>query len=209
MCAVLFAGCAQRSAGDARLVSWNPHVASRPVPATFATILGTATGGPYDGATRAGGWHGGVSLADHRQYLDRKVVPGSVDQRRLVPPPSTVAGVALFVELDDVEIVWQFDNGGVADTDQDTSANACAVGVPRSNLSCIHIETDGTWKTAGWAFPDFPLRQPIDVQGYIYWDVPHAEEGDPQDSAPSAFILGHYGTGWEIHPVSAWRLHRS
>lgn len=50
---------------------------------------------------------------------------------------------------------------------------------------------------------------PIDVQGYIYWDVPHVEDGEPQDSAPSAFVLGYYGTSWEIHPVSAWRLHAS
>jgi hypothetical protein len=126
-----------------------------------------------------------------------------------VPPPSSVDGKPVFVEVEDIEVVWQYDNGAVSDTDHDTSGNACLVGVPRSNLTCIHIEIDGTWKAAGWAPPDFPLNKPIDVQGYLYWDVPHVEEGVPQDSAPSAFVLGHYGTGWEIHPVSAWRLHAS
>ena len=31
--------------------------------------------------------------------------------------------------------------------------------------------------------------------------------GLPENSAPSNYILGHYETGWEVHPVSAWRLH--
>lgn len=55
---------------------------------------------------------------------------------------------------------------------------------------------------------DFPLHTPIDIQGYIYWDIPHVSEGVPLNSAPSGYVLGHYETGWEIHPVSAWRLHR-
>jgi hypothetical protein len=210
VCAVLLAACGgSTSTADSPLKSWNRHVTARPVVASVAEILGTATGGPHGGATRAGGWRGGVSLADHRRYIDRKVVPGSVDQRRMVPPPSNVDGKPVFVEVDNVEIVWQYDNGAVADTDHDTSGNACVAGVPRSNLTCIHIEIDGSWKAAGWAPTDFPLNKHIDVQGYIYWDVPHVEEGVPQDSAPSAFVLGHYGTGWEIHPVSAWRLHAS
>ena len=71
---------------------------------------------------------------------------------------------------------------------------------PADNFTCLHIEIDGTWRAAGWAPPDFPLDVPIDVQGYLYWDVPHVEEGVPQDSATSGYVLGHYGTGWEIHP---------
>lgn len=209
ICVVPLVACGPTSTARAPLTSWNQHVTARPVQAHLAEILGTATRGPYGGATRAGGWRGGVSLADHRRYIDRKIVTGSVDQRRLVPPPSSVDGVPVFVEVDDVEVVWQYDNGAVVGTDHDTSGNACVVGVPRSNLTCIHIEIDGSWKAAGWAPPGFPLNKPIDVQGYIYWDVPHVEDGVPQDSALSAFVLGHYGTGWEIHPVSAWRLHAS
>jgi hypothetical protein len=52
------------------------------------------------------------------------------------------------------------------------------------------------------------MRTPIDIQGYVYWDNPYESEGDPENSAPRNYILGHYETGWEIHPVSAWRLHR-
>jgi hypothetical protein len=96
----------------------------------------------------------------------------------------------------------------VPGTDQDTSANVCAVGQPRSNLTCIRVEIDGRWKARGWAPRDFPMRTPVDIQGYVYWDTPHESAGDPENSAPSDYIVGHYETGWEIHPVSAWRLHR-
>jgi hypothetical protein len=186
--------------------SWNRHVTARPVRATIADVLGT-TVNALGGATRSGGWYTGLSLADQRHWVNRKVVSGA-DQKRLVPPPATWAGVPVFVEVDNVAAVWMDDNRGVLGTDQDTSANVCMVGQPRSNLTCIHVEIDGRWKARGWAPPDFPLRTPIDVQGYVYWDNPHESEGVPMNSAPSNYILGHYETGWEIHPVSAWRPHR-
>ena len=47
----------------------------------------------------------------------------------MVPPPATVNGVPVFVEVDNVEILWLSDNGDVAGTDHDTSGNACTVGV--------------------------------------------------------------------------------
>lgn len=195
------AACSSSAPGPA---SWNSHLTIRPLRTTLPAILGTATNSD-GGATREGGWHGGVALADLRRYSGRKQI-GGVDQRRMVPPPATVDGVPVFVEVDNVQIVWISDNGSVPDTDHDTSGNACIVGRPRSNLSCIHVEIDGQWKAAGWAAPDFPLNTSIDIQGYIFWDKPHNSEGEPYDSAPSGFVRGHYATGWEIHPVSAWRL---
>jgi hypothetical protein len=202
--AVAAAGCGS-SHGGSTLSSWNPRLTIRPVRATIPQILGTSANA-LGGAARAGGWHGGVALEDRRRYKNRQVVSG-VDERRLVPPPAAVNGVPVFVEVDNVEIVWSYDNGNVPGTDHDTSGNACLVGVHRSNCSCIHIEIDGQWKAKRWAPADFPLNAPIDVQGYIYWDNPHPEEGVPFDSAPSGYIRGHYATGWEIHPVSAWRRH--
>lgn len=186
-------------------VSWNRHVHVRPALATIPLILGTSSNA-LGGATRGGGWYSGVSLADRRHWVSRKVVSGA-DQKRLVPPPTWVGDVPVFVQVNDVEIVSMYDNGDVPGTDHDTSANACMVGRPRSNLTCIHIEIDGQWKANGWAPPDFPMHTPIDVQGYVYWDRPHSSEGVPLNSAPSHYMNGHYETGWEIHPVSAWRLH--
>lgn len=203
--ATALSGCAARRPALPR--SWNHHVTVRPLLATIPLVLGTQVS-RLGGASRAGGWYGGVSLADRRQWDRGAVVRGS-DQKRLVPPPAWVGDVPVFVELDNVQIVWMSDNGHVPGTDHDTSANACMVGRARSNFACIHIEIDGRWKAKGWAPPDFPLHKPIDVQGYVYWDTPHTSEGVPLNSAPSHYILGHYQTGWELHPVSAWRSHRA
>lgn len=202
----LVAGCGS-APGDRSPTSWNPHLTTRPVRATIADILRTDTNS-LGGATRSGGWHSGTALADLRRYVGHRQ-NGGVDQRRLVPPPATVNSIPVFVEIDDVEVSWSYDNGDVPGTDHDTSGNACTVGRPRSNLTCIHIEIDGQWKDKGWAPANFQLNTPIDIQGYVFWDVPHREEGVPYDSAPSGFIRGHYATGWEIHPVSAWRRHAS
>lgn len=199
-------GCAAPHPASPLGVSWNAHVKARPLRTTISQILG-ATTNAKGGATRAGGWYGGTSLADRRRWINAKVVSGR-DQKRMVPPPASVAGMPVFVEVDNVEIFWLYDNGGVPGTDHDTSGNACMVGRPRSNLTCIHIEIDGRWKARHWAPPDFPMHTPIDVQGYVYWDNPHDSEGVPTDSAPSGYRLGHYETGWEIHPVSAWRIHQ-
>jgi hypothetical protein len=98
--------------------------------------------------------------------VNRKVISG-VDQKRLVPPPAMVAGLPVFVEVDNLEAVTIGDNSGVPGTDQDTSANVCMVGQPRSNLTCIRVEIDGRWKAHGWTPPDFPQRTPIDIQGYV------------------------------------------
>lgn len=199
-------GCAPPVPASPLAVSWNSHVKAPPLRTTLPRILG-ATTNAKGGPTRAGGWYGGTALADRRQWVGKQVVSGR-DQKRMVPPPATVAGMPVFVEVDNLEIVWIYDNAGVPGTDHDTSGNACMVGRPRSNLTCIHIEIDGRWKARGWAPPDFPLHTPIDVQGYVYWDNPHDSEGVPMDSAPSGYRLGHYETGWEIHPVSAWRIHQ-
>lgn len=204
--AIAACGGVSSAAGPEPVVSWNKHVTSKPVRATIQEIVGT-TVNALGGATRSGGWYAGVSLADQRHWVNKIVVSG-VDQKRMVPPPATWRGVPVFVEVDDVEAVWMQDNRGVPGTDQDTSANVCVVGQSRSDLTCIRVEIDGRWKARGWAPRDFPMHTPIDVQGYVYWDTPHESEGDPVNSAPSNYVLGHYETGWEIHPVSAWRPHR-
>ena len=185
----LVAGCGS-APGDRSPTSWNPHLTTRPVRATIADILRTDTNS-LGGATRSGGWHSGTALADLRRYVGHRQ-NGGVDQRRLVPPPATVNSIPVFVEIDDVEVSWSYDNGDVPGTDHDTSGNACTVGRPRSNLTCIHIEIDGQWdgqwKDKGWAPANFQLNTPIDIQGYVFWDVPHREEGVPYDNAPSGSI---------------------
>jgi hypothetical protein len=124
--AAVLSGCGGvPSAEPSQAISWNKHVTARPVYATIPEILGT-TVDALGGATRSGGWYSGVSLADQRRWVNKKVVSGA-DQKRLVPPPAAWEGVPVFVEVVDVEAVWMVDNGGVPGTDQDTSATSTVV----------------------------------------------------------------------------------
>ncbi|MBO0887751.1 Ig-like domain repeat protein, partial [Candidatus Bathyarchaeota archaeon] len=75
-------------------------------------------------------------------------------------------------------------------------------------MHTIHIEIDRDWKTAGYCGTGtvcdvYPLavgpvssvlnKTLIDVQGFIYWDPDHTVDA------------AHSFSGWEIHPVTAWR----
>ena len=83
---------------------------------------------------------------------------------------------------------------------------------PTDNRTCLHVihnEIDRDWKASGragpanncdWlAFLNLPpitfQNKPIDVQGFVYWDDQHVTE------------QYHSFSGWEIHPLTAWRLH--
>lgn len=67
----------------------------------------------------------------------------------------------------------------------------------------IHIEIDRDWRAAGIA-PPIPTAsntngwEAIDIQGFVYWDGPPNAKGH-LDRA------WHQFSGWEIHPVTAWR----
>jgi len=61
-------------------------------------------------------------------------------------------------------------------------------------MKTIHVEIDGTWFEAGVAPPLLPpLGTRIDVQGFVYWDPDHVDRP------------GHSYSGWELHPLAAWR----
>src|SRR5207245_940767 len=73
----------------------------------------------------------------------------------------------------------------------------------------IHSEIDHDWKAAGYcgagttcdpstlASQTSYASTKIDVQGFVYWDPGHLSAGY------------HNYNGWEIHPLTAWRLHQS
>ena len=70
---------------------------------------------------------------------------------------------------------------------------------------CIHEEIDNNWKGAGYCgagtacdnntFDAIRTGTMIDVQGFLYWD--------PHDISSG----GHNWSGWELHPLTAWRPH--
>ncbi len=73
----------------------------------------------------------------------------------------------------------------------------------------IHTEFDGDWLAAGYCgtgtvCDNNTLAQQttsgsattlIDVQGYVFWDAFHTNE------------TWHSFSGWELHPLTAWRIH--
>ncbi|MBO0888846.1 hypothetical protein J2P12_07080, partial [Candidatus Bathyarchaeota archaeon] len=85
-------------------------------------------------------------------------------------------------------------------------------------MHTIHMEFDHDWKAAGYCGPNtscdpYAMAQAtpsayasncqktpvpsacfIDIQGFVYWD---------QDSSSDAI---HSFSGWEIHPLTAWRI---
>jgi hypothetical protein len=164
------------------LTSWSTHVKCTLVRTTIPEILGAAEG-PQHGATEAGGrfqphLHGGL-------------------QQHLLNPPCQVGGTPTFVEVDDVVITRAPNRSG----DHDDSTNLTQAGRPditNPNMKTLHAEIDGTWIDAGVAPPFWPtkLGTRLDVQGFIFWDPAHLNDA------------WHQYSGWELHPVAAWRYAR-
>ena len=172
--------------------SWNGAVVGAPVVTTIAAVVGLAATGC---ATNCGG-----------TFETGAFRPGTSCPRTLSPAGS-VCGAPVFVELDRVRVslvavgdcngpgcAGEMGDGGAwhwCDTTmtlQDPSAG------PNTNLTSIHSEIDQTWKVAGIAPPDPADGLLIDVQGFVFWDPGHVREGF------------HYFSGWEIHPITAWRV---
>ena len=85
-------------------------------------------------------------------------------------------------------------------------SNSCASPADATCYGRIHAEIDHDWKAAGYcgtgtvcdnatlASHSFPDSTTIDVQGFVYWD------------AGSVNANWHQFSGWELHPLTAWKL---
>jgi len=178
--ATVIASSASWTASDrtatAAPTSWNPAVSCVPVVTTIQAILGTQTNA-NGGATQAGGWYGGQTIPS----------------KTSLTPPCTVNGAPMFVEVHDVNVEgmtcnsFSGDDGDCWGNLWDNSADTMTL------INQIHVEIAGTWITAGIA-PTVPATNTqIDIQGFVFWDDGHL--GD----------AWHSFSGWELHPVSAWR----
>lgn len=160
------------------LTSWSPHVTCTPVRTTIPEILGTAEN-PNHGATEAGG-----RFQPHLR--------GGA-QQHLLNPPCDVGATPAFVEVDDVVVSTMHGRGA----DGDDSANLTQADRPdiaNPYMKTLHAEIDNTWISAAVAPPFFPpLGTRIDVQGFVFWDPAHVNDE------------WHQYSGWELHPVAAWR----
>jgi len=166
------------------LPSWNPAVSCTALLTTIEGVIGNQANA-NGGATYGGGGF----------------IPG-IPNKRATSPPCSVNGNATFVEIHGVQMdsltysiedCAPYPNGNFCDTTfnaQDPNCTSSDV-----YLCTIHMEIDQAWKSAGIAPQNPPVTtQLLDIQGFVYWDPEHVGGS------------GHSYSGWEIHPVSAWRL---
>jgi hypothetical protein len=161
------------------LVSWSSHTTCKPVRTTIPEILG-ATENASHGATEAGG-----RFQPHFR--------GPPQQHQL-NPACEIGGTPTFVEVDDVYISRKPNRSA----DHDDSTNVTQAGRPditNPQMKTMHIEIDGTWIDGHVAPPLWPdkLGTRVDVQGFVFWDTAHVDTD------------WHQHSGWELHPVAAWR----
>src|SRR5712691_2556376 len=167
----------------------------------------------------------------------RWLTPGSTPPGWVSPgPPCTITNshgtVAVFVEIDGIlrPSITNEDCAGNYDTVNGGSSNGGSycdstfnlydrAVVPNYSTSCtsstdptcygrIHSEIDHDWKAATYCgssttCDDGALGSQtttstlLDVQGFIFWDPGNLNQA------------WHSFNGWEIHPLTAWRVHQS
>jgi len=131
--------------------------------------------------------------------------------KRSTSPPCTVTlanGTVLptLVEIHGVKVgfVSNDECGSVFANICDITFNSCnAVLAPNcassypDTMHKVHTEIDMYWQKNGIAPPKPTSGSIIDVQGFVFWDDTHVSES------------WHSFSGWEIHPLAAWRLSSS
>ncbi len=197
--------------------SWNPHVACNPVVLTIEQVLGNQSSS-LGGALEAGS----------------PFAPGIANKRSL-SFPCTITNtqgqiVSVFVQINNVLLVsptneedcsttFNSSNGGglypngnlYCDTDQNLHTLGHSGNCSSTDTSgCMHrifFEIDRDWKAAGYCgtgtvcdnstMHQLTTSTLIDVQGFLYWN--------PSDTTQS----WHSFSGWEVHPLTAWKLSSS
>ncbi|TMI19275.1 hypothetical protein E6H32_02670 [Candidatus Bathyarchaeota archaeon] len=170
-----------------QLPSWNPAVGCTAILTSIEGVIGSQRNANGGAAYGGGGF-----------------IPG-VPDKRSTSPPCTVNGNATFVEIHGVQMLTltyvvedcaQYPNGNFCDTTFNFQDPKCAS--PDLYLCQMHMEIDQAWKSAGIASQNPPVtNQLFDIQGFVYWDNDHVNNS------------WHSFSGWEIHPISAWRFSSS
>jgi hypothetical protein len=167
-----------RFAPTAQPASWSQHVQCIPALTTLRAILGPQES-PAGGASESGG-----TFQPH--------LAGAAD-KHLLNPPCAIGAAPTFVEVHDLVVSTAPRRSGDGDQVANLSdPNRAEIANPY--MKTIHVEIDGTWIAAAVAprlLP--PLGTRIDVQGFVFWDPDHLGSA------------GHSYSGWELHPLAAWR----
>ena len=215
------------------LTSWNPNVNCTPTLVTVEQIVGNQTG-PQGGATQGGSvFNPGITSPYGPGNTKRWLTPSSsTPQGWTSPGPScTISNangqiVSAFVQVNGVqrgyraEEDWntsfmpinggsQYPNGRQSDSTFNILTPGYGTCQSTNTTSCmhqLHAEIDHDWKGASYCGPNTACdnntlvaqtaayKSLIDIQGFVFWDADHVNESD------------HNFSGWEIHPVTAWRI---
>ncbi len=216
--------------------SWNPNVpCGSPWIVKVTDITDNLTGSTsYNNSP----FSPGIDYAPAHSDAKRWLTPGATPSGWVSPGPScTITNlkgqtVASFVEIDNVRIGSTFYketdcsttfnavNGGKTYTTGgskcDVTANiyssptdSCTKSTDQGCWYKIHTEFDQDWQGAAYCGPSTvcdPAQAQsqiiaqstyIDVQGFIFWDPDHVT------------TQWHSFSGWELHPLTAWRMHQS
>ena len=175
-------GLAFAPAGYATTVSSLNHYVTRSILKTsLPTILGSCSSA-YGGATEACG-----GFRNHPR--NTRVTPSQVNSSSWA-----------VVELDNV-VVRNEGRKYWGSGDGDACIGLYAPSYTSLNLyhKAIHTELDYGWRsyysTAQKSYGNLAAGTHIDLQGLVYWDSYHTTDSF------------HFYSGWELHPVFAWRYH--
>jgi hypothetical protein len=179
--------------------SWNPHVTRTPVLTTVEHVIGSQVAS-CGGASEPGG-----GFPNHLKGTEG-ATPGQ-------PIPSEIPANAAFVEIDGLRLESTNRKPWGSGSDGDATTNATdpnRADISSTYMKGIHLEVSRHWGTistpsgiVGPFLSPYPEQTEwpapgtlVDVQGFVRWDALHV------------LSTSHYCSGWELHPVSAWRLHR-
>ncbi len=192
--------------------SWNPATSCDAVVLTLEQYVG-AVANPAQKQPNVGADYSGGAL-----ILEGAKPAGTNPQstswpysKRSTSPPCTVTlsnGTVLptLVEIHGVKVGALSDDecGTVFRNQCDQTFNACNANLaPNCSSSYpdtmhkFHSEIDMYWSNSGIAPPRPTVGTIVDLQGFAYWDDAHVSDS------------WHSFSGWELHPLTAWRLSQS
>src|SRR5712692_1792055 len=215
--------------------SWNPRVGCTPLVVRITDITSNQTG---SASFSSSPFTPGITTSATGGEVKRWLTSGPTPPGWVPPGPAcTVTNskgtTSLFVQINGVErssltnedwsSIYDPANGGTVhssltgDTTFNLFDSAVVTDYPTSCTSStdptcygrIHGEIDHDWKAAGYCGPGTfcnnatlasqtsPTSSMIDVQGFISWDPDNVN------------ATWHQYNGWEIHPLTAWKLSSS
>ncbi len=189
--------------------SWSSATSCNAVVLTLEQYIGSVVNPKQTGTNRGADYSGGALPLEGGKPAGTNPASSSWPySKRSTSPPCTVTfsnGTALptLVEIHGLKVgvVTDDECGTVFPNQCDQSFNLCNTNLAPNCASTypdtmhkLHSEIDMYWNKSGIA-PHAPTSGAlIDIQGFAFWDDAHLADS------------WHSFSGWELHPVSAWRL---